>query len=312
MNQKTKPDWRERLDAKNKEFKEKALENYKDDYDFSVMGEFAGDLAIIMENQRLMNDALPKNDPIDLQLIYDIYTKFLGWHLVSIQPMLGPASLVYYPKFQRNEVSEDIDLNLVSEEIAARTRKLRTVDLDSEGDLSERIANEMTREVATDLRNNAGTVATRTDADDRPLYLAMMEVSGVIHRKTLIDGSNWIYTTPSLAEELFEPYGKGATLVKSDAEIYKAGVMGGRWSVYVDTKAPENEILIGYRGREPDAYSQRSWYYKAGYFYCPYIALTKTPGINTEDFSSRGGYLMRYGKKLTREGAKYYAKLKIE
>ncbi len=44
-----------------------------------------------------------------------------------------------------------------------------------------------------------------------------------------------------------------------------------------------------------------------GYFYAPYIPLTKTPVIlDPESFNPHKGYLTRYGKKLLEEGSKYY------
>jgi hypothetical protein len=60
---------------------------------------------------------------------------------------------------------------------------------------------------------------------------------------------------------------------------------------------------MGYKG---DSYMD------SGYFYCPYVPLTQTPTVlDPESFCPRRGILTRYGKKLLREGAKFYARLSI-
>lgn len=46
-----------------------------------------------------------------------------------------------------------------------------------------------------------------------------------------------------------------------------------------------------------------------GYFYCPYVPLQKTPVIlDPAEFTPRKGILTRYGKKLLKDGAKYYSR----
>ena len=50
----------------------------------------------------------------------------------------------------------------------------------------------------------------------------------------------------------------------------------------------------------------------AGYFYAPYIPKTLKPVVlNPDDFLPRRGLITRYGKKLLRDGAKYYSKMSV-
>ena len=227
----------------------------------------------------------------------------------------------------------EINLVIESEEIAAKTRKLKAVwsyeaqqdlrsqhNLDAEAELTAVLAQEINleidREVLTDLRNNAGTV-TAWDFNTalgetikekyESLYVKVVEVSNVIHRKTLRGGANWLVTSPEVAS-IFETATAGFAPAPSETftsslGIQYVGTVNNRWRLYKDPLFPSNQILLGYKG---DSYMD------SGYFYCPYVPLTQTPVVlDPESFCPRKGILTRYGKKLLREGAKFYARMSI-
>ena len=234
------------------------------------------------------------------------------------------------------ECQQDLpEINLVveSEEIAAKTRKLKAVwsyeaqqdlrsqhNLDAEAELTAVLAQEINleidREVLTDLRNNAGTVSSwdfNTALGDtikekyESLYIKVVEVSNVVHRKTLRGGANWLVTSPEVAS-IFETATAGFAPAPSETftsslGIQYVGTVNNRWRLYKDPLFPQGQILMGYKG---DSYMD------SGYFYCPYVPLTQTPVVlDPESFCPRKGILTRYGKKLLREGAKFYARLSI-
>lgn len=227
----------------------------------------------------------------------------------------------------------EINLVVESEEIAAKTRKLKAVwsyeaqqdlrsqhNLDAEAELTAVLAQEINleidREVLTDLRNNAGTVAAwdfNTSLGDtikekyESLYIKVVEISNVVHRKTLRGGCNWLVTSPEVAS-IFETATAGFAPAPSETftsslGIQYVGTVNNRWKLYKDPLFPTGQILLGYKG---DSYMD------SGYFYCPYVPLTQTPVVlDPESFCPRKGILTRYGKKLLREGAKFYARLSI-
>ena len=227
----------------------------------------------------------------------------------------------------------EINLVIESEEIAAKTRKLKAVwsyeaqqdlrsqhNLDAEAELTAVLAQEINleidREVLGDLRNNAGTVASwdfNTALGDtikekyESLYVKVVEVSNVVHRKTLRGGCNWIVTSPEVAS-IFETATAGFAPAPSETftsslGIQYVGTVNNRWRLYKDPLFPSGQLLMGYKG---DSYMD------SGYFYCPYVPLTQTPVVlDPESFCPRKGILTRYGKKLLREGAKFYARLSI-
>ena len=134
------------------------------------------------------------------------------------------------------------------------------------------------------------------------------EISNVIHRKTLRGGANWIVCSPEVAA-IFETATAGFAPAPSESftsslGVQYVGTVANRWRLYKDPLFPAGKLLMGYKG---DSYMD------SGYFYCPYVPLTQTPVVlDPEGFVPRKGILTRYGKKLLREGAKFYATLTIK
>jgi hypothetical protein len=247
----------------------------------------------------------------------------------------GANSIVcsYEYNMECNQDLPEVNLVIESEDITAKTRKLKAVwsyeaqqdlrsqhNLDAEAELTAVLAQEINleidREVLTDLRNNAGTVAAwdfNTALGDtikekyESLYVKVVEVSNVVHRKTLRGGCNWLVTSPEVAS-IFETATAGFAPTPSETftsslGIQYVGTVNNRWRLYKDPLFPSGQILMGYRG---DSYMD------SGYFYCPYVPLTQTPVVlDTESLCPRKGILTRYGKKLLREGAKFYARMSI-
>lgn len=227
----------------------------------------------------------------------------------------------------------EINLVIESESIESKTRKLKAVwsyeaqqdlrsqhNLDAEAELTGVLAQEINleidREVLNDLRNNAGTIASwdyNTALGDtikekyESLYVKIVQVSAEIHRKTMRSGANWLVVSPEVAS-IFETATAGfapspSETFTSSLGIQYVGTVNNRWRMYKDPLFPSNQILMGYKG---DSYMD------SGYFYCPYIPLTQTPVVlDPDSFCPRKGILTRYGKKLLREGARFYARMSI-
>ncbi len=251
----------------------------------------------------------------------------------SADPGANSVVASYEYNMECNADLPEVNLVVESEEIAAKTRKLKAVwsyeaqqdlrsqhNLDAEAELTAVLAQEINleidREVLGDLRNNAGTVASwdfNTALGDtikekyESLYVKVVEVSNVVHRKTLRGGCNWIVTSPEVAS-IFETATAGFAPAPSEGftsslGIQYVGTVNNRWRLYKDPLFPSGQVLMGYKG---DSYMD------SGYFYCPYVPLTQTPVVlDPDSFCPRKGILTRYGKKLLREGSKFYARLSI-
>ena len=256
-----------------------------------------------------------------------------NWYNTGTPPGENHLVVSYEYNMEANQDLPEVNLVVESEEIVAKTRKLKAVwsfeakqdlrsqhNLDAEAELTAVLAQEINleidREVLTDLRNNAGTIAVwdfNTALGDtikekyESLYVKVVEVSNVIHRKTLRGGCNWLVTSPEVAS-VFETATAGFAPAPSETftsslGIQYVGTINNRWRLYKDPLFPQGQILMGYKG---DSYMD------SGYFYCPYVPLTQTPTVLDPDgFTPRKGILTRYGKKLLREGAKFYARMSI-
>lgn len=239
----------------------------------------------------------------------------------------------YEYNMEANQDLPEVNLVIENEEIAAKTRKLKAVwsyeamqdlraqhNLDAEAELTAVLAQEINleidREVLSDLRNNAGTIAVwdfNTALGDtikekyESLYVKVVEVSAVVHRKTLRGGCNWLVTSPEVAS-VFETATAGFAPAPSETftsslGIQYVGTINNRWRLYKDPLFPQGSILMGYKGES---------YMDSGYFYMPYCPLTQTPTVlDPDSFTPRKGILTRYGKKLLRDGAKFYARMSI-
>jgi hypothetical protein len=270
----------------------------------------------------------PKVSAGSLNLTTGVIT--LTW---GSDPGANSVVVSYEYNMECNQDLPEINLVVEGEEIAAKTRKLKAVwsyeaqqdlrsqhNLDAEAELTAVLAQEINleidREVLGDLRNNAGTVSAwdfNTALGEtikekyESLYVKVVEISNVIHRKTLRGGANWIVTSPEVAS-IFETATAGFAPAPSETftsslGVQYVGTVNNRWRLYKDPLFPSNQLLMGYKG---DSYMD------SGYFYCPYVPLTQTPVVlDPESFCPRKGILTRYGKKLLREGAKFYARMSI-
>ena len=65
-----------------------------------------------------------------------------------------------------------------------------------------------------------------------------------------------------------------------------AGVLNGKYRVYIDPYATGDFYVVGYKGTSA---------YDAGLFYCPYVPLTMYKTVDHDTFQPRIGFKTRYG-----------------
>lgn len=126
--------------------------------------------------------------------------------------------------------------------------------------------------------------------------------AGEIARGTRRGRGNWIVTTHDVAAALAEagrllPGGDSTNPVKLNVDVDEAtdayaGVLDGRYKVYVDTLftpangADYHYATVGYKGTNR---------YDAGMFYCPYVPIEMYQAIGENSFQPRIGFKTRYG-----------------
>ncbi len=276
-------------------------------------------MAVLLENQRLFNEMSTDSGDsaqfkrISIPLVRRVFDPkcFVGYDMVSIQVLLGPAGIV-----TANRPDGDY-----SEEIAAKTRKLRAIynfdaqqDIRSHNnlhreaeilaDIAVNVSEEISREIITDLRTNCGLVRKSNLNVWRDLGEAMSEVwekCGAC--------PNWVVINPKIGpaikqrgkftlrrETYFPAYTLRRTgeLELSDGKVF---------NIIEDAFFPEKEILFGHKGGD----------FTSGYVYAGYVPFGKTPVVlDPNSFIPRVNLLTRYAKKLVKGGSDFYGKVIIE
>ena len=98
-----------------------------------------------------------------------------------------------------------------------------------------------------------------------------------------------------------------------------AGVLNGRFRVYIDPFAGSNYLVVGYKGSSA---------FDAGLFYCPYVPLQMVRAVGENSFQPKIGFKTRYGMvanpfaqgavqdaqglgALTQDTNKYYRRVRV-
>ncbi len=187
--------------------------------------------------------------------------------------------------------------------------------LDAEGELanilSAEILAEINREVVRTVNVKAklgalqanvalkGAFNIDTDSDGRwlaekakGLIMQIEREANVIAKETRRGKGNYILCSSTNASILaasgmmdYSP-ALSTNLNVDDTGNTFAGVLNGKFKVYVDPYAVEDYCTVGYRGANP---------YDAGLFYCPYVPLTMVKAVGENDFQPRIGFKTRYG-----------------
>ena len=84
----------------------------------------------------------------------------------------------------------------------------------------------------------------------------------------------------------YTPAIAGNSLEVDDTGNTFAGVLNGRYRVYIDPYAGANYLVVGYKGTSA---------FDAGLFYCPYVPLQMVRAVGENSFQPKIGFKTRYG-----------------
>lgn len=231
----------------------------------------------------------------------------------------------------------EVNLELKSEPIVAKTRKLKAVwtpelaqdlnayhSIDAEAELtsllSEYVSMEIDLEILDMLIVNAHVEGEdfAADAADATLFggetqgtyfqrlgTSIQSVSNRIHQLTLRGGANFLVCSPSVATVLESIPGYAADTDGNQSQfamgVTKVGALNNRFQVYKNPYMTSGDVLIGFRGTN---------FLETGAVYAPYIPLIQTPLVyDPVNFTPRRGVMTRYAKKMVRP--EFYGKLKV-
>jgi hypothetical protein len=197
-------------------------------------------------------------------------------------------------------------------ELAQDLRAVHGLDAESElaNILSSEILVEINREVVRTIYTSAvtGAAATSTpgtfdldvDANGRwsvekfkGLMFQIEREANQIAKDTRRGKGNIVVCSSDVASALqmagvldYAPALNSNALNVDDTGNTFAGVLNGRFRVYIDPYAGSNYLVVGYKGAST---------FDAGLFYCPYVPLQMVRAIGQDTFQPKIGFKTRYG-----------------
>ena len=176
-----------------------------------------------------------------------------------------------------------------------------TFDLDV--DANGRWSVEKFKGLMFQIEQEANAIAKGTRRGKGNVVICSSDVASALQMAGVLD------YTPALNSNTLEVDDTGNTF---------AGVLNGRFRVYVDPFAGANYLVVGYKGSSA---------FDAGLFYCPYVPLQMVRAVGENSFQPKIGFKTRYGMvanpfaqgdvssqglgALTADVNKYYRKVTI-
>jgi hypothetical protein len=152
---------------------------------------------------------------------------------------------------------------------AAKTATPGTFDLDV--DANGRWSVEKFKGLMFQIETEANAIAKATRRGKGNLVVCSSDVASALQMAGVLD------YTPALNSNNLQVDDTGNTF---------AGILNGRYRVYIDPYAGDNYLVVGYKGSSS---------FDAGLFYCPYVPLQMVRAIGENSFQPKIGFKTRYG-----------------
>jgi hypothetical protein len=152
---------------------------------------------------------------------------------------------------------------------AAATAAAGIFDLDV--DANGRWSVEKFKGLMFQIEQEANAIATATRRGKGNIVICSSDVASALQMAGVLD------YTPALNSNSLEVDTTGNTF---------AGVLNGRYRVYIDPYAGSNYMVVGYKGSSA---------FDAGLFYCPYVPLQMVRAVGENSFQPKIGFKTRYG-----------------
>ena len=152
---------------------------------------------------------------------------------------------------------------------AAKTATAGTFDLDV--DANGRWSVEKFKGLMFQIETEANAIAKATRRGKGNMVICSSDVASALQMAGVLD------YTPALNSNNLQVDDTGNTF---------AGVLNGRYRVYIDPYAGDNYLVVGYKGSSA---------FDAGLFYCPYVPLQMVRAIGENTFQPKIGFKTRYG-----------------
>ncbi len=152
----------------------------------------------------------------------------------------------------------------------ADTTNAGTFDLDT--DANGRWSVEKFKGLLFQVEREANAIALATRRGKGNIILCSSDVASALQMAGVLD------YTPAIA-------GNNGLKVDDTGNTF-AGILNGRFKVYIDPYAGANYMVVGYKGTSA---------FDAGMFYCPYVPLQMVRAVGENNFQPKIGFKTRYG-----------------
>ena len=152
---------------------------------------------------------------------------------------------------------------------AANTASAGTFDMDV--DANGRWSVEKFKGLMFQIEQEANAIAKATRRGKGNIVICSSDVASALQMAGVLD------YTPALNSNALNVDDTGNTF---------AGVLNGRYRVYIDPYAGNNYVVVGYKGSSS---------FDAGMFYCPYVPLQMYRAVGEDSFQPKIGFKTRYG-----------------
>ena len=152
---------------------------------------------------------------------------------------------------------------------AAATASAGTFDLDV--DSNGRWSVEKFKGLMFQIEIEANAIAKATRRGKGNIVICSSDVASALQMAGVLD---------------YAPALNSNNLAVDDTGNTFAGVLNGRYRVYVDPYAGSNYLVVGYKGSSA---------FDAGLFYCPYVPLQMYRAVGEDSFQPKIGFKTRYG-----------------
>jgi hypothetical protein len=200
------------------------------------------------------------------------YTTELAQDLKAVHGLDAETELA---NILQSEILVEINRELVrtiytnAVEGATGTATAGTFDLDV--DANGRWSVEKFKGLMFQIEQEANAIAKDTRRGKGNIVICSSDVASALQMAGVLD------YTPAIA---------GNNLQVDDTGNTFAGVLNGRFRVYIDPYAVGNYLVVGYKGTSA---------FDAGLFYCPYVPLQMVRAVGENSFQPKIGFKTRYG-----------------
>lgn len=199
------------------------------------------------------------------------------------------------------EINREVVRTIYSTAVAGALNTATAGVFDLDVDANGRWSVEKFKGLMFQIEREANQIAKDTRRGKGNIVICSSDVASALQMAGVLD------YTPALNSNALNVDDTGNTF---------AGVLNGRFRVYIDPYAGSNYLVVGYKGSSS---------FDAGIFYCPYVPLQMVRAMDPNGFQPRIGFKTRYGMvanpyaqgltqgmgALTANTNKYYRRIRV-